>query len=572
MPQVPPRLLSPTPQRAVVVVTPLKPRWPQIVTAIVVVAALVATGVYALTSLLGSEQAGGTRTPEEAIARFVRDANAADLLGVLDILVPSEREAWIDPLKQMFVDGRRLRVLPGTADIDALRGADLQLTTPTGAAEMVAPDAAAAEVRGSVASALTFGGFNPVGMTARTVAFRVVAVRDEARWYISVWHSLAENLRTHSLRQLSWPSTQSAVTLGSTTPIEAVSRMLSAVEALSLKDLISLLDPVDAAVLQRVAPWFLDGTQQALDELVRRSGLTLRLSDPQFVATTKGNNSTVTFSGLQIVAKSNNVNVSIRDNCGIFTSYGEADTRECLGDAEGTRDALEQQLVRLGVAPIVLRGILVYDDVRGALDGLKGVGVAVHNVGGQWYIDPTGTVVRLMLGMLSNGTPDEAQSLADDLRILASLFGGGPVGGAGTQPDVTGSRPGQAGQPGTVDEYGRYTECLAEPTFDDARSCMEEGILNGRFPRTMVDGSFLASECGWRGNRFDPSIARLSGDAYVRLVRAAAACMKVRISSGFLIASQMPFELVRSECLKGVNPSRMNATQAKEYFNCQLAG
>ena len=48
--------------------------------------------------------------------------------------------------------------------------------------------------------------------------------------------------------------------------------------------------------------------------------------------------------------------------------------------------------------------------------------------------------------------------------------------------------------------------------------------------------------------------------------------MKVRISSGFLVASQMPFELVRSECLKGVNPSRMNATQAKEYFNCQLAG
>ena len=78
----------------------------------------------------------------------------------------------------MFVDGRRLRVLPGTADSVALRGADLQLTTPTEAVEMVAPDAAATEVRGSEASSLTFGGFNPVGTTARTGAFRVVSVRD----------------------------------------------------------------------------------------------------------------------------------------------------------------------------------------------------------------------------------------------------------------------------------------------------------------------------------------------------------------------------------------------------------
>jgi hypothetical protein len=79
-------------------------------------------------------------------------------------------------------------------------------------------------------------------------------------------------------------------------------------------------------------------------------------------------------------------------------------------------------------------------------------------------------------------------------------------------------------------------------------------------------------ECGWRGSRFEPSITRLSNDAYSRLVRAAAACMQARIDSGFLAASQMPFELIRVECLKGWNPARMNATQSKEYLQCQLAG
>lgn len=546
--------------------------------AVLVVGALIAAGVFALTALLGSDAPGGERTPEAAIAQFVESANASDLLGVLEVLLPSEREVWLDVMKQAFIDGRRLQVLPPTADVDALRGAAIELVVDNPTAELVAPDIAAAAVRGTVASALAFAGYNPLGDSPRLVDFRVAAVRRGARWFVSVWHTVAENLRSHSTRQLSWPATESSIALGSPTPIDAVSRLLSAVGRLSIKDLIAVLDPVDAEVLQRVAPWFLDGTQQALDELVRRSGLALRLSDPQFVATTKGNNSTVTFSGLQAVVKSNHLNVAVRDNCGIFTAYGQADTRECLGQQADTRDALIPELTRLGVAPALLRGVLFYDDIRRALDGLEGVGVAVHNVDGQWYVHPSNTVTALLLGVLANGTAQGAQTTADDLSALVALLRGGAIGSpnptGGPVMGATGASGalGQAGQPGTVDDYGRYTECLASPTFDLARSCMEQGIASGAFPRGLVDGSFLVPECGWRGSRFEPSITRLSNDAYFRLARSAAACMQERIDSGFLLASQMPFELVRVECLNGWNPARMNATQSKEYLQCQLEG
>ena len=542
---------------------------------VVVVAALIGAGVFALTNMLGSASPGGERTPEAVIEQFVQSANSADLLGVLEVLLPSEREVWLDAMKQAFIDGRRLQVLPPTADVDALRGAAIELATDGLTAEFVAPDIAALPVRGSVASAVTFAGYNPLGASPRLVEFRVAAVRRGARWFVSVWHTLAENLRSHSTRQLSWPATERSIAIGSPTPIDAVSRLLSAVGRFSIKDLIAVLDPVDAEVLQRVAPWFLDGTQQALDEVVRREGLNLRLSDPQFVATTKGNNSVVTFSGLQSVIKSNQLNVAVRDNCGIFTAYGQADTRECLGQTADTRDALVPELTRLGVAPAVIRAVLLFDDLRRALDGLQGIGVAVHNIGGQWYVHPSNTVVSLLLGVLANGTAQVAQTTADDLSALVALLRGGAVdptdGPEGTATGATGAL-GPAGQPGTVDDYGRYTECLASPTFDLARTCMEQGIANGAFPRELVDGSFLVPECGWRGSRFEPSITRLSNEAYFRLARASATCMQERIDSGFLVAGQMPFELVRVECLNGWNPARMNATQSKEYLQCQLAG
>ena len=569
VPQSPPRLLS---TQAAVVVGPPKPRWPKVTAAVVVVLALLGTGAFALTSILGSSGQGGERTPEAAIEKFLAAAGASDVLGVVDSLLPSEREAWIEPMKQLFVDGRRLQVLPATADADAVRGLSVRLESQATAAELVAPDIAAMPVRGPVVSSVSLAGYNPLGAAERNVSFRVAAVRRGVRWYVSVWHTLAENLRAHSSRQLSWPSTAQSVSLGSASPIEAVSRLLSAVEHLSLKDLIAVLDPIDAAVIQRVAPWFVDGTQQAIDEVVRRSGLSLRLSDPQFVATSKGNNAVVTFSGLQSVVKSNHVNVAVRDNCGIFSTYGQADTRECLGNAADARDALVPELTRLGLPPAVLRGVLLYDDVRRSLDGLSGIGVAVHNVNGLWYVNPTGTVVTMLLGFLANGSAEVAKTTADDLDVLISLLRRGHSGGSAPTANGDTGAVGQAGEPGSVDEYGRYTECLASPTFDLARSCMEQGIANGDFPRQLVDGSFLVPECGWRGSRFDPSITRLSNEEYARLARAAAACLQTRIDSGFLVPLQMPFELVRVECLKGWNPARMNATQSKEYLQCQLAG
>jgi len=565
--RVPPRILSP--QQSSVVVVPVR-RWPKVLALVVVAAAVIAAAVFAVTSLAGSDNGGGAPTPEAAVDRFVQSANESDVLGVLDALLPLERSAWQKPMQQYFIDGRRLQLIPNTADADSVKGLELELAAAAEPADWVAPDIAVITVGGSVASSVEIGGANPIGERERAVNLRVAAVRSGARWYVSVWHTLAENLRFHSTRALTWPSPESAVTKGAATPIEAVSNLLSAVEQFSLGDLVALLDPEQASVLQRVAPWFVPGTQQAIDDTVRRAGLGLRLSDPQFVATTKGNNGVVTFSGLQAVVKSNRLGIAIRNNCGVFSSYGEADTRQCLSNAAGTREALSQELLRLGLEPVIIRSVLLYDDVRRAVEGLSGLGVAVHNVNGLWYVNPTSTVTALVLAVLGESDRALGSTMAEDVRTLISLLRGNaaPATDSGPTGEASGV-VGPAGQPGAVDTYGRYNECRSLDAFEAAKACIETGLLNGEIDRDVVDGSFLYPECGWRGSRFDPTLPSMSNAAYVSLAKSAAACLQAKVDAGLMRSVQMPFELIRVECLKGMNPSRMGSDTAKQYLRCQ---
>jgi len=563
-----PRPLTPQTVESTVA-TVVRRRWPRVV-AIVAAAAVVAGAVVfgALTLRSGAQE--GAATPEAAIAEFVESANRSDLLGMLEIMLPSERDDLLGLVEEMFIDARRLRVLPNTAEVRALEGLSLGLIPPDGAAELVAPDVAAQTLRGTLETTLTLSGREVFGRDPLGVDIRLTAVRSGARWFVSVWHTLAESLRVRSLRLLTWPAAEKALVAGASTPEDAVRALLTAVQTFSLRDLVAVLDPTDAGVLQRVAPWYIDGMQQALDRLVVSNGLRLQVSEPQFeTSLVKAHRAVVRVSDLSVVVRSNIVTVAIRDNCGIFSNTGQADTRQCLGATKGTRDSVARELTRLGLSPSVVRGVLMYDDIRKLVDGAADQGIHVHDVDGKWFVSPTPTVVNLLATMLANGDAEGSATLVDDVEVLVRLLNGGTV--PADDPTSGASGPvGQAGQPGAVDEFGRYTECLALKTFDLAKLCIEQGIADALFPRNIVDGSFLAPECGWRGSRFDPSITRLPNAEYVRLANSAAACMSERIASGLLIESQMPFELVRVECLQGFNPARMGFERAKEYLDCQL--
>ena len=89
-------------------------------------------------------------------------------------------------------------------------------------------------------------------------------------------------------------------------------------------------------------------------------------------------------------------------------------------------------------------------------------------------------------------------------------------------------------------------------------------------PRDLPSAIFLVPECGWLGGRFDPTLTTRPNESYVRLAGRAAACMQEKVKAGIIKESQIPFELIRTECLRGMNPAHMSASEAKRYFNCQF--
>lgn len=551
---------------AQVVPLPRRRPWLRAIAVLAVLAAVTAA-VVAVVGILGSDDVGGAATPEDAIGEFVNRADAGDLLGVLDLLLPSERDSFRAPLSTIFAEVERAGGVASNTDIRSLDELAVGLQVSPDRAEMLADDVAALSVSGSIASALVVAGRNPIGAERRFVEFPVVSVERDGRWYVSVWFSLAENLRRGSARDLTWGPAGTSTAVGAPTAIDAASAFLGAIERLSASELLAVLDPEEAAVLHRTAPWFMEGAQVAIDQWVNEAGVSLRLSDPKFRAIRRGTAAIVTIEGLQGAVRTNDLDVTVRDGCAIFSSPGRADVRECLSNAEGAREAFSTEVVRLGVPQSVLRVVLLYDDLRLILDGVEENGIAVREVGGRWFVRPSATVLGLLARAASNSDSSDVSRVADDIESLVRVL----TGRSATQDPVDPSNPtAPGGDEREVDEYGRYNECFATGDYNDVVACINIGLGQGRFPRSIVSGTFLAPECGWKSLRFEPTLARLPGYQYVRRATAASTCMQGLVARGLLTSSQIPFELLRPQCLRGKNPSQMSSREAKAYIDCRL--
>lgn len=577
--QIPPRSGAPTRrpaaanevgnpgQRAAVVPLPPRRRWLRVL-AVASVLIVVAAAVVAVVTVAGSDDRGGALTAEDAVRAFVERAEAGDLLGVLDLLHPAERDSMRDALRTLVDQAARTGALAAATDLGDLDEFAVRLEVSPDVSEVLADDLAAMSVSGSIAASLLISGRNPVGTENRTVEFRVMSVKVGDRWFVSLWYSLAENLRVRSGQSLSWAPAGAPTAVGAPTAIDAASAFLAAIERLSVAEVLAVLDPEEAEVLHRAAPWFVDGVQAAVDRWVAREGVSLRLSDPKFRAIRRGTAAIVTLEGMQGAIRTNDLDVVVRDGCAIFSSPGRADVRECLSTAEGAREAFSSEVVRLGVPQSVLRGVLIYDDLRVVLDDVAENGIAVRETGGRWFVRPTSSVLGLLTRAITNADEQAVSLIADDIESLVRVLSGKP---ASSEPADSSDEPdGSAGGDDGLDEYGRYNECFATGGYDDAVACVNAGLGAGLFARSIVSGTFLAPECGWKSLRFEPSLARLPGYQYVRRATAASTCMQRLVAQGLLAADQIPFELLRPQCLRGKNPSMMSSREAKAYIDCRL--
>lgn len=367
--------------------------------AIVGVIALLAAGAFALVKITGNDDDGGAASPVDAGTEFIEALGNEDILGVVDLLLPGERQTLREPLVDLIDDLVRLEVLSDDATLDKVGGVDLQFTdievdeestsaddivnlTISGAASIVI-DGTAVPI-GDLLVEDVFDGERPdLDADEETSEFGdlpITVVERDGRWYVSAAYTVAEILRTRDGADIPESGVDAA---GADEPELAVDEMLDAIADQDLEQLIGLLDPTEAEALQRYAPLFLDVAQDEVDA----AGVDIEITDREYTVDGSGSRRSIGVESLTFRASDGLSEFEFTYADGCVSGEIDGEPQEFCGVRSGDIDGLSDGL---GIGdPEAAQDL--FDTLSDVFDDYAPTGIAVHQVDGQWYVSPLRT-------------------------------------------------------------------------------------------------------------------------------------------------------------------------------------
>jgi hypothetical protein len=414
--------------------------------ALVGVVAVLAAGVFAITQLSGDDEgsSGGAATPEAVADDFVKALNDEDVLGLIDLLLPGERETFRKPAVELVDQLKRIQVLDGSADLGKVSALDVQIDdVEVDVEETNVDDIAVVHVSGrSVVELhgdkvpigdllvdLGFGGERPEIDDARDredLDATFTVVRKDGDWYLSLLYSAAQSAAAGQ----DVPESGIAAR-GADTPEGAIERLLEATSHLDLQGIIATLNPNEAEALQRYAPLFLDDGQAALDE-VRMS---IDIND----VTTKvyGSGDTrqvaITSFDIDVSAEGEEVHVESDGKCLTIEGAGQSIDSCEGGEPAAVSDTIDRYLAQfadqLGIDPDELEPLAdaltnVIETAQASLDDYEFHGIVVSKVGDEWYVSPIATYSEGLLSFFRALDRDEIENIATAIQDLVTEFSG----------------------------------------------------------------------------------------------------------------------------------------------------
>jgi hypothetical protein len=552
------------------------------------VAALVAAGTFAVVRVTGNDTAGGAASPEEVGTALTEALSNEDLLGVIDLLLPGERDTFRDPLVDFVEHLRRLEVLSGEADLAKLGGIDIEFTdVEVDLRETDVADIATIAMSGSSTVSVdgeaiplgdllldeVFDGERPdmdmAPDTAEFVDTELTVVERDGRWYLSAFYSIAEQLRIDAG---AGEIPADGVRLnGADEPDGAVDNVLAAVSDLDLGDLIGALDPTEFEALQRYAPLFLDDAQREIDE----AGIDWELTDRTFEVSGDGSRRSVTVTGFRFTASiedTDDVAVTFADGClegdvaGTEVSYCTTDRDASVDDALRDSGLLDTDV-----------GDLI-ESLADAFADTEVPGISVHEVDGEWYVSPLRTGWDMIDAVLGALDADELRDIVRRSRELGDDVGGAiddvlggdiGLGDSGVDPidDESGDGSGDGSDAGT----DALSECYLAGDAAAALACFEAGIASGTIDPDFVPAQYRFAECGV-AEAYWSDIYSMSDAEFVALAEGASPCFRDLVSSGAIDAWMVPGELLTPECLEGKNwYTNFDEGYSERFFECTSA-
>jgi hypothetical protein len=577
---VPPPPLGPAADGSVTLEEPRRRRG-RVAVGVVSALAVGGAAVFAAGQLVGGDE-GGAASPEAAVASLVTALNDEDVLGMLDVMLPGERESLGDPMRDMVDELRRLDLLSDRADLSAVAGFDVEFSDLTYDVAMVRDDIATVSVSGD-GSVTTDAGEIPLGAFLLEQAFGgeqlsgtergggpfvdvpVTTVERGGRWYVSLWYSMAEAIRAEAGAPVPDPG-DAVVPAGADSPDAAVRGLLDALADLDLQGALALMNPDEVGVLHTYAPLVLPDTDGILEE----AGISVSVTSADLrVGDRDGDRATVYVGDIGMRATDGTTTLELADGC-VTIDEGTGPTTECADDLGGLAD-LDELLSGdggsgdPGESNDELAAALdeLSSTMTATFDDLGSLGIATDRVDGRWYVSPMRTGSDAVLAVLRAVQPGELDAMVDAMERVASALAGeidAIVGGAldGVPGSDTGSDGGSDGTPDgdpedpTVDAMN---ECFAKQDIDEYVRCVQEGVANGVIDPEYAPADALFADCRW-GVAADVYATDLDDAAFLAWVDEASACFERHVAAGDLAEWRVPFELSDPTCYEGINPYR----------------
>lgn len=577
-----------------------------LVGAVVGVLAIGAAGVFAVTQMSGGND-GGAASPEELGEAVMESLDQEDMLGVIDLLLPGERDTFSEPAQQMISELTRLEVLSDDASLDGLAGFDFTLedrnvrVEPTNVDDIVNITMiadATADINGEdlpIGDLVNDAMGNDVDMDEFTTSesgldFEVpmTAVEEDGRWYLSAFYTIAENARVEA--GFGDIPAEGIAPKGGDSPEGAIDVMFDGIEQLDLTAIIAGLNPNEAEALQRYAPLFIGDAQDALDEVPA----TLEVSDVEYEVEGSGSTRSVSIEKVTVDGRleenGESVTFSATFDDGCITAEADGESFDsCVLQTEG--DDLEEILGEID-------GLDEFrTEMEAILDDYDQPGITVKEVDGEWYVSPIATWFDQFFAITEALDREEIDQATDAIEEVFSsvtdvyeedfdvLGEGGdfefedvPASTIDIEEfpddtDVDETIPGETIPEDTiVDEFGEsdrlYQECVALPTAEEAATCMQGHVDSGAMEEYYMPIELRFLECGVGDVVLGITPEwELSDEDYTAILLKANECFTGLIQSGAIEDFEVPAEYLRPECAEGRNPWAFGAEDEAEFFD-----
>lgn len=571
--------------------------------------AIVGAGIFAVTRISGDSTSGGAGSPEEAGQSLVDAIDNEDLLGAVDVLLPGERETLRQPMTDFVDELRRLEVLSDDADLSAIGGVDVVVEDSEIAVEETNVDDIANLTISLDVSASVDGEDLPIGDLVldnvdadpseiqveeggESTELPITAVREDGRWYVSIFYSAAEQGRI-AAGAGEIPSLEDAVAAtGGDSPEDALDSFIEGLEALDVEQIIGSLNPDEFQALQRYAPLFLEEAQDELDA----AGVEISIDEPEYTVTGDGDTRSMTVSYIagEITAEGETVGFSYEDGCAVLTPP-EGVEDEPINTCELLESPEFDEM--FGESSADVERFL--DTLAAAFDDYENPGLIVKQVDGRWFLSPFATGSEQVLAVLRALDRDEIEQLAEDGAtavedVIGSVVDSGMVempdefveDGDDAEPvDTTEDTVSEDDTDVTMPDFTipdvtmpdfdvtvpdlstpdgeGMAACFAEETAADATACYQQLLDAGDIDTFEFPVYLRLPECGldelyWSGDYYS-----LPDAEFVAAIEDAAPCFQAAVADGTIDEFEVPTELSGPECLEGRN---VYAAEDEEVF------